>query len=620
MAKRKRKYFTPEQRRKTVEEFLESGMTAKDFSAKKNLAAVTLSRWARDYGHSYSQRKHHYSPEQRRHAITEFMRSGLTQKDFARVWGVDTKTLSTWIRNYRIDGPKGLENGGIYGSNKKRGRKGVKEVVKERVLETSKRLPDFGLKKMQQFLYRFEGVKISPNTIKKILKENEQFEPKVVVKKKKAPPQIRRFERARPMQLWQTDITSFVLPRSKQRVYLVVFLDDNSRYIVSWSLALKQTGAFVMECMINGFEKFGKPEEVLSDQGRQYFSWRGKSEFQKLLHNEGVEHVVSRSHHPQTLGKCERFWKTVGKEFWDRLSPRTLDEAKERFHHFVNHYNHFRPHQGIDGMTPADRFFDVESEVKESIEKTLTQNELRLALDKSPRKPFFFVGQVGEQKISMHGEKGKLVVQTPEGSVEGLDYEEFGKQNSGRNIREEGQYNKAIETKNKNECKSYEACNTDQGAMGASERGAEIAGPKTSYSSDRILDRTYNEDASSSETGRESIENLADESISSVGNVCGPFETTEDEENYDIERRRSEVFEEEDQGIGIYDRDAGSLDSNLEIDAGVSRDWYRGEEKIQEEDFEESCEEGSKTWQEAKGTARISNLKSDYGYWKRDEE
>jgi len=45
-------------------------------------------------------------------------------------------------------------------------------------------------------------------------------------------------------------------------------------------------------------EKFGRPEEVLSDQGRQYFSWRGRSEFQRRLEREGVKHVVSRSHHP----------------------------------------------------------------------------------------------------------------------------------------------------------------------------------------------------------------------------------------------------------------------------------------------------------------------------------
>ena len=89
------------------------------------------------------------------------------------------------------------------------------------------------------------------------------------------------------MQLWQTDITSLSLARHSQKVYLTVFMDDYSRYVVSWQLALQQTKEFVMETLLSGIQRFGKPEEVLTDQGRQYFSWRGKSDFRKLLNQAG---------------------------------------------------------------------------------------------------------------------------------------------------------------------------------------------------------------------------------------------------------------------------------------------------------------------------------------------
>ena len=112
----------------------------------------------------------------------------------------------------------------------------------------------------------------------------------------------------------------------------------------------------------------GRSKRVwLTDQGRQYFAWRGKSRFQKLLIREGIEHVVSRAHHPQTLGKCERLWKTVGDELWYRARPQDLDEARRRLGHFFDHYNHFRPHQGIDGLVPADRFFGSAGELRESL-------------------------------------------------------------------------------------------------------------------------------------------------------------------------------------------------------------------------------------------------------------
>jgi hypothetical protein len=44
--------------------------------------------------------------------------------------------------------------------------------------------------------------------------------------RKKAVP--RRWERAEPMQLWQSDITSMVLTRHSQRVYLIVFMRSSS--------------------------------------------------------------------------------------------------------------------------------------------------------------------------------------------------------------------------------------------------------------------------------------------------------------------------------------------------------------------------------------------------------
>ena len=228
------------------------------------------------------------------------------------------------------------------------------------------------------------------------------------------------------MQLWQSDITSFVLTRHSQRVYLTVYMDDHSRYIVAWSLQLRQKSDLVMDSLLMGIQRFGKPEEVLTDQGRQYFSWRGKSDFQKLLDKEGIRHVVARSHHPQTLGKCERFWETVGQEFWERVKPQELEDTRERLGHFIAHYNHFRPHQGLEGMTPADRFFGLAVEVRKAVEATFDRNELRLAVGEAPRSPVFLIGQIGDQPVSLHGESGNLVVQTPGGGIQRLEYSSFG--------------------------------------------------------------------------------------------------------------------------------------------------------------------------------------------------
>ena len=46
-------------------------------------------------------------------------------------------------------------------------------------------------------------------------------------------PVVRRFERARPNQMWQSDLFTFQLKRENRRVYVVAFLDDHSRFVAA---------------------------------------------------------------------------------------------------------------------------------------------------------------------------------------------------------------------------------------------------------------------------------------------------------------------------------------------------------------------------------------------------
>src|SRR4029077_12481406 len=107
------------------------------------------------------------------------------------------------------------------------------------------------------------------------------------------PDKIRFFERAKPNQLWQTDLFTFVLKRQNRRVYLVAFLDDHSRYLVSYGLHACQSTALVLEVLRAGLTNHGVPAEILSDNGSQYVTWRGKSAFARELEKRGIRHVVA---------------------------------------------------------------------------------------------------------------------------------------------------------------------------------------------------------------------------------------------------------------------------------------------------------------------------------------
>lgn len=431
--------YGPEERRALLAAYAASAKTMDAFCAEHQVSTATLCKWRRAVAargeaglvSSTSRRNPHgrtgpqRTPEERRAAVEAFQRAGLSQRDFARTWGLSEWTLRDWIARYAREGPLGLEP-------KQRGRPSGQggaakspEVTAE-IVRTKQRFPDFGWRKVRDFLKRFQGVETTTATVARTLKA-EGFEPLPQRRKqKRSTDRVRRFERSHPGELWQTDITSFVLRRHSTRVYLVVFLDDFSRYVVSWGLSTAQRGAWVIETLMDGIARHGKPREVLTDQGRQYFAWRGKSEFQRVLVREGIQHVVSRAHHPETLGKCERLWETVGREFWERAQPQELTEARERLTHFFAHYNFFRPHQGIDGLVPADRFFKAEDPLRQTLLARLEPRELDAALAERPRKSVYLFGQVGDEQVSLVGEKGALVVHTSSGGRHEIGLDELG--------------------------------------------------------------------------------------------------------------------------------------------------------------------------------------------------
>ena len=366
-----------------------------------------------------------YTAEQRREAVEAFHKSGLTQRMFAQQWDVSTMSLGRWLQIHAEAGPKGLERV-TAGPAKRRGRAPLAEPVREEIESVQRRFPDFGLKRVRNFLRRFSGLKVSLSSVRRVRKAKGLPAAAVIPKRRRKPGPPRRFERSRPGELWQSDITYLNVPWQRGPLYLIAFLDDFSRYVVGHGLFTHQRQEIAMEVFMEACGKFGKPQELLTDQGRQYFAWRGKSEFQKLLLREGVKHVVARAHHPETVGKTERFWETLKRELWDRVHPKDLAEARERIAHFVAHHNHQRQHQSLDGLVPADRFFGAESEVKKAIEAAIKQNELRLALDERPRNPVYLVGQINGQTVSMHGEQGRLVVQGSDGTRQEIETKNLG--------------------------------------------------------------------------------------------------------------------------------------------------------------------------------------------------
>ncbi len=346
-------------------------------------------------------------PEDRLLILDTWMRSGLAATDFAPLVGVSSHTLYGWKRKFDELGPEGLVD------RRKGGRQGsrVDEVTKRSILMLKEQSAELGCEAISAMLLRGPGHPASPGAVGKVLKEAGYEVEEVLTKPHR--PKVTRFERSRPNQMWQTDIFTFTLKRQNRRVHLIGFMDDRSRFIVSHGLYASATAQLVIEVLGAGIGNFNAPEEVLTDNGPQYVTWRGKSAFVKELEKRGLRHVLARPRHPQTLGKIERFWGTLWRGCVQTAVFRDLDEARERIRLFIDHYNFHRPHQGIEGATPADRFFEAAPEVLKTLRERAAANGDELARNGLPTDPFYVTGRVGGKNFSLHAE-GERIIMTGE--------------------------------------------------------------------------------------------------------------------------------------------------------------------------------------------------------------
>ncbi len=337
-----------------------------------------------------------YSDEARLRAVQEIVDRGATMASVSRALGVPVSTLQIWVRAYREQGEAGIRE-----RVRKLGRPYSKEraAKREAVVEVREAHPEYGTRRIRDVLARFEALGVSESVVRRVLHEEGLLAERPPPTEAREHPE-RRFERAEPNQLWQSDIFTFLL-RRHERLYLTAFMDDHSRFIVSYALAHHQRSELVMEALRRGIAAYGAPREILTDQGRQYTAWRGETDFELELRREGIRHIKSRPQHPQTLGKIERFWKTLWEEFLSRTVFADFADCERRIRLFIDAYNFQRPHQGIESLVPADRFFRSAAHVRESIEKGIAANALRLAHERPTQKPFYLVGRLGDRNLSI---------------------------------------------------------------------------------------------------------------------------------------------------------------------------------------------------------------------------
>ena len=219
---------------------------------------------------------------------------------------------------------------------------------------------------------------ISTLTIRQILEE-AGYEGKRIKEKK----EWQRFEAGRPLELVQIDIAEFYI--HKQRVYLVLLLDDYSRFLLGFRLIEECNMEEIQGLVDEAISRYGKMEQILSDRGFVFHGWRGINRFEKHLDELDIYHIHTSPHHPETIGKLEAVNKAIQKELLREVEFKDIAEAREKIEIWIWRYNYKRVHQGLGGvMVPAERFHgwvkEVDRELSRMVEEGITLEGREISL------------------------------------------------------------------------------------------------------------------------------------------------------------------------------------------------------------------------------------------------
>ncbi len=280
-------------------------------------------------------------------------------KEAAKVAGVHYTTVYEWRREVDALGEEEfLKHEPRYPG------RGIKEIGEEQekgILDVWKANSGYGPGQVRNALRR-QGVTVSIKSVRKVMEANG-YQKRGKKREKEA---CQRFEASRPLELAQMDILELYI--NKALVFLLILIDDFSRFILGFRLLEETSIDHVIGLVREAVGRYGKMEEILTDRGFVFYSWRGANRFELYLENEGIDLTHARPHHPQTLGKVEALNRRIKSELFNQERFSTVQEGFSALKRWVEHYNHRRPHEGLGGfLVPAERFHGLSEKVLEEV-------------------------------------------------------------------------------------------------------------------------------------------------------------------------------------------------------------------------------------------------------------
>jgi hypothetical protein len=153
-----------------------------------------------------------------------------------------------------------------------------------------------------------------------------------------------------------------IVHNDNKRYYLVCLIDSCTR--IAWAEVVEDLKSLtvmfaLLKCLNILSDHYQiKFKEVLTDNGPEFgkkeSSKKREHPFERMLMEIGIKHRYIKPYRPQTNGKVERFWRTIEEDLLEETYFESVEHLKEELLQYLYYYNHERPHQGINGLSPVE--------------------------------------------------------------------------------------------------------------------------------------------------------------------------------------------------------------------------------------------------------------------------
>ena len=264
--------------------------------------------------------------------------------------GLSERTLRRYLAKYREEGFGGLKPKG-------KGRQPAEATIPQEVLEQAillrREVPSRSVSQLIQIL-EWEG-RIQPGEVKRsTLQEklaHRGYSTRHMRMYAESGVAARRFQQRHRNRLWHSDLKyGPYLPigpnGTMKQVFLVTFIDDATRFVLHGEFYPVMDKTIVEDCFRYAIQKFGVPESVYFDNGKQYRTkWMARA-CSKL----GIRLLFAKPYSPESTGKVERFNRVVDAFLSEAAleKPKTLERLNELFQVWLSECYQNKPHSALE--------------------------------------------------------------------------------------------------------------------------------------------------------------------------------------------------------------------------------------------------------------------------------